>query len=159
MQKHHLYTTKIINPTNSLHGKLVQQTKVVKCLGLLLETFTQENTTNPSRKLKSNIEYKLLIYKVIINPIWTYGIPQREWLPKAISQRWKLCNLFFRTIVNAPWYIKNEDLRKDLQIFCMWEEIQRFSDRCKGRTANHQNPPADTLYVDNVRKIIHRMIL
>nr|KAF7438777.1 hypothetical protein H0235_001168 [Vespula pensylvanica] len=27
-----------------------------------------------SRKLKLNIENKLLIYKIVIKPIWTYGI-------------------------------------------------------------------------------------
>lgn len=48
--------------------------------------------------------------------------------------------IILRTIANTPWDIKNEDLWKYLQISSVLEEIQRFSDRYKDRTANHQNP-------------------
>ena len=62
-----------------------------------------------SRKSKLNIENKLKIYKTIIKPIRTYGIPL--WGTAAMSHINKIEVIqakIFRTIVNAPWYVRNE---------------------------------------------------
>ena len=44
-----------------------------------------------------------------------------------------------RTIVNAPWYVRNEDIRKDLKIPTIKEEIGRYAEKYKERTATHPN--------------------
>ena len=45
----------------------------------------------------------------------------------------------FRTIVNAPWYVRNEDIRKDSRISTVKEEIDRYAEKYKERTATHPN--------------------
>ena len=62
-----------------------------------------------SRKSKLSIENKLKIYKTIIKPIRAYGIPL--WGTAAISHINKIEVIqakILRTIVNAPWYVRNE---------------------------------------------------
>ena len=75
-----------------------------------------------SRNFKLSVESKLKIYKTIIKQIWTYRIP--VWEAAAISHINKNKKIF-RTIVNAPWYVRNEDLRIDLKISVVEEEIGR----------------------------------
>ena len=66
-----------------------------------------------SRKSKLSTENKLKIYKTIIKPIWTYGIPL--WGTAAMSHINKIEVIqakILRTIVNRPWYVRNEDIRR-----------------------------------------------
>ena len=68
-----------------------------------------------SRDSELSIGNKLNIYKTIIKPTETYGIPL--WGTAAMSHINKLESLqskMLRTIVNAPWYVSNEDIRNDL---------------------------------------------
>ena len=44
-----------------------------------------------------------------------------------------------RTVVNAPWYGRNEDIRKNLKIPTVNEEIGRYAEKYKERTATHPN--------------------
>ena len=41
----------------------------------------------------------------------------------------------FRTIVNAPWYVRNEDIRRDLGIPTVKEAISSYTVRYKARIA------------------------
>ena len=41
----------------------------------------------------------------------------------------------FRTIVNAPWYVRNEDIRRDLGIPTVKEAISSYTVRYKTRIA------------------------
>jgi hypothetical protein len=64
-----------------------------------------------------SLENKLLMYKMILNPIWTYGIVLWGCASKsniAVKQRYQ--SKILRTIINAPWYVTNQTLRTDLQI-------------------------------------------
>ena len=93
-----------------------------------------------SRKSKLTIENKLKIYKMIIKPIWTYGIPL--WGTTAMSHINKIKIMqakILRTIVNAPWYVRNDDIRRDLEIPTVKEEISRYSEKYKSRIATHPN--------------------
>ena len=52
---------------------------------------------------------KLNIYKTIIKPIWTYGVPL--WGTVAMSHINKIeieQAKILRTIVNAPWYVRTK---------------------------------------------------
>jgi hypothetical protein len=58
-----------------------------------------------------------LIYKTIIKPIWTYGIEIWGCASKssqAILQKTR--SKILRMITNAPWYVPNLTLHKDLKI-------------------------------------------
>ena len=87
-----------------------------------------------SRNSKLSIENKLEIYKTIIKPTWTYGIPL--WMTATMSH---INKNIPRTIVNALWYIRNEDTRKDLKIPTLKEEIARYAEKYKERTATRPN--------------------
>ena len=100
-----------------------------------------------SRKSKLTIENKLKIYKTIIKPIWTYGIPL--WGTAAMSHINKIDVIqakILRTIANGPWYVRNEDIRRDLGMPTVKEEISRYSEKYKSRIATHINRLAAETY-------------
>jgi len=80
------------------------------------------------RKSELSLVSKVLFYKTILKPIWTYGIPlwgSASHSNIEILQRFQ--NKVLRTIVNAPWYIPNKLLHTDLQIPTIRKEITKFS--------------------------------
>ena len=44
-----------------------------------------------------------------------------------------------RTIVNGPWYVRNEDIRRDLGIPTVKEAISSYTERYKASVATHSN--------------------
>jgi len=92
------------------------------------------------RKSKLSLENKLLIYKTILKPIWTYGIPL--WGTESnsnieILQRFQ--NKVIRSIVNAPCYVPNTILHTDLQTPTVKEEITNFSTKYREKLLTHPN--------------------
>jgi hypothetical protein len=94
---------------------------------------------------KSNLSTgnKLLIYKTILKPIWTYGI--QLWGTASTSnteilERFQSKDL--RMIVDAPWYVPNTVIRKDLQIPTVKEEIRSYSFQYSARLSTH---PSDLI--------------
>jgi hypothetical protein len=92
------------------------------------------------RKSKLSINNKLLIYKTIFNPICVYGI-----------QLWGTASMFnieilerFQSkalcmITDAPWYVPNTRIWKDLQIPTVKHEIKRYSYNYSKRLSVHSN--------------------
>jgi hypothetical protein len=79
-------------------------------------------------KSKLSLENKPLLYKCTIKPIWTYGI--QLWgctKPSNIKIIQRFQSKVLRLIVNAPWYVSNLTLHKDLQIQFVIEEIRILS--------------------------------
>jgi hypothetical protein len=79
-------------------------------------------------KSKLSTSNKLLTYKTVLIPIWTYGI--QLWGSASTSnikilERFQLKAL--RMIVDAPWYVPNTVIRRDLQMPTVKEEICRYS--------------------------------
>jgi len=98
------------------------------------------------RKSMLSLENKLLIYKTILKPIWTYGIPL--WCTASnfnieILQRFE--NKAFRLNVNAPWYILNTILHTDLQIPTVKAEITNFSTKYREKLITHPKELLPTL--------------
>ena len=105
------------------------------------------------RKSKLTIENKLLIYKTILKPLWTYGI--QLWGSASnsnieILERFQ--NKTLRNIVDAPWFVPNEQIRKDLQIKTVKEVVQIMVDSYKERLNNHPNQLASNLLKANSGK-------
>ena len=45
-------------------------------------------------------------------------------------------------MVSAPWYIRDNDLHRDLQVNVVSSEIQRFAQKHEGRLHRHENAEA-----------------
>jgi hypothetical protein len=92
------------------------------------------------RKSNLSTNNKLLIYKAILKPIWTYGI--QLWGTTSdsnieILERFQ--SKVLRLLVNAPWYVPISVIRKDLRIPTVKEEISRFSSHYDVRISVHPN--------------------
>ena len=83
---------------------------------------------------------KTMIYNHIIKPIWMYGI--QLW-GCAKDSNIKIIQTFqnkvLREMVNAPWYIRNTDIHRDLGIPTVKEEIKRVARKHEERLHLHEN--------------------
>lgn len=98
------------------------------------------------RKSKLSIESKLLLYKAILKPIWTYGV--QLWGSTCNSniellQRFQSKTLRF--LLNAPWYINNAAIHRDLQIESVKEVVSKYSSNYQSRLMAHPNQLAVNL--------------
>lgn len=93
-----------------------------------------------------SIDNKLLIYKTIIKPIWTYG--SQLWGSASKSNIMKIQRFqskTLRTIANAPWYIHNDAIHRDLQVLSVSEECKKSSEQYQNRLRVHPNTLAHNL--------------
>lgn len=100
-------------------------------------------------KSKLSLTNKVLLYKAVIKPIWTYGIPIWGTASKSnldILQRFQ--SKILRICTNAPWYVPNASIHRDLGISTVYETIQTTSRNYRSRLQIHPNPLASEL-VDN----------
>ncbi|KAJ4429608.1 hypothetical protein ANN_21794 [Periplaneta americana] len=78
--------------------------------------------------------------KLILKPIWTYGIQLWGTASNSnieILQRYQSKTL--RSIVTAPWYVRNDVIHHDLNISTVKEEISKFSKKYLHRLNQHPN--------------------
>ena len=62
-----------------------------------------------------------------------------------------------RTIVNAPWHVRNEVIRRDLGIPTVKEAISSYAERYKARIGTHPNPlAAETINTLNMERRLKR---
>lgn len=98
------------------------------------------------RKSQLSLENKILLYKAILKPVWTYGI--QLWGTAsdsniAILQRFQ--NKVFRMIVDAPYYVPNSVIQHDIPVTSVSAEIKQFSENYNKRLRNHPNTLAKSL--------------
>jgi hypothetical protein len=109
------------------------------------------------RKSQLSISNKVLIYKAILKPIWTYGI--QLW-GTASNSNIEILERFqskaLRMIVNAPWYVPNTVIRKDLRIPSVKEEISRYSSHYDARLREHPNELIAALTEPPIHKRLRR---
>jgi hypothetical protein len=101
------------------------------------------------RNSSLSLHNKLIIYKQILKLLWTYGIQLWRCTKQSntnMIQRFQ--NKVLRHMVIAPWYIRNYDLYRDLQVDVVSNEIQRFAQKHEGRLQHHENVGAIQL-LDN----------
>lgn len=95
------------------------------------------------RKSTLSLHNKLKLYKQVLKPIWTYGI--QLWgcarnANRQIIQRFQ--NRTLRMIANAPWYVRNCDLHRDLKVTTVAEEIKKCAQSHERRLKIHINEEA-----------------
>jgi hypothetical protein len=92
------------------------------------------------RSLRLSLDNKLLLYKTILKPIWTYGI--QLW-GRASTSNIEILEHFqskaLHMIVDAPWYAPNNHIRQDLQMTSVKEEIRRYRSQYSVRLSTHPN--------------------
>ena len=144
-------------PTIKIFNTQVPQKDTVKYLGMHLDrrlTWKQHIDAKITQiKLKKanlewligirssiKLEYKVLLYKTIIKPIWTYGI--QLWGTASASNVSKLQRRqsnILRSITGAPWYIRNANIHKDLNILTVEEEIKKLCRKYLNKLSEHPN--------------------
>lgn len=93
-----------------------------------------------SPKSKITIENKLLLYQQILKPKWTYGIQLWGCTAKTnIKLIQTFQNKVLRLITDSPWYIRNDDIHRDLNITTVSDEIAISAKRHAQRLLQHTN--------------------
>ena len=108
------------------------------------------------RRSNLNIQSKIMLYKAILKPVWTYGIQLWGTASNSnieILQRFQSKTL--RCLINAPWYVTNETIHRDLKIPTVKEEICKFRNRYNIKVNNHRNPLVTQLLdtTDQIRRL------
>lgn len=92
------------------------------------------------RRSQLSLSNKILLYKIILKPIWTYGIQLWGCAKASHTKILQRCqSKILRTIVNAPWYVTNTTLHTDLGIPYVANEIQRLARTYTHNLAGHGN--------------------
>lgn len=109
------------------------------------------------RKSQLSLENKILIYKCILRPIWTYGI---ELWGCSKPTNTKILQTFqsktLRMMSDAPWYVSNKTLHNDLNVPYVTEVIKHFSTKYETRTNDHENPLINELLHTNYPRRLKR---
>jgi uncharacterized protein YeeX (DUF496 family) len=92
----------------------------------------------------------------VIRPVWSYGIQLWGCASESNSQviqRYQ--NKVLKCIVNAPWYVRNSDLHRDLGTETVTDIIAKFAKSHEKRLQDHINFEASRLL--NVNNITRRL--
>lgn len=92
------------------------------------------------RNSKLSLDNKLLLYKSIIMPIWKYGI--QLWGSASasnIDRIQRLQSKILRNIVNAPYYVRNINIHRDLQMKLVNDVIKENSANYINKLRSHPN--------------------
>ena len=108
------------------------------------------------RRSKLNIQNKITLYKAVIKPVWTYGIQLWGTASNSnieILQRFQSKTL--RSLIDAPWYVTNEAIHRDLKIPTVKDEIHNSRSWYITRVNNHHNPLVTQLLdtTDQIRRL------
>ena len=151
-------------PSAQLSNKHLAQPDDVKYLGIHLDrklTCRKHITTNRKqvdpklrklywiidRKSQLSLENKQLVYKAILKPIWTYGV--QLW-GSASNSNIDILERFqskvLRIITDAPWYVPNTVIRRDLKVSSLRQEVRNYSVTYRHRLDDHPNSLAKSLF-------------
>lgn len=108
-----------------------------------------------------SLDNKLLIYKTVLKPIWTYGIQLWGSACKSnVTMIQRAEDSILKKIANTPWFIKNSEVHHHLNINTVKEEIRSYSAKYKGRLRHHPNQLAGLLTEpDRIGRLKRRGIL
>lgn len=156
-----------------INNKLIPYENTAKYLGMTLDAKLRWKAHVKKKKDELDLRYKrmywllgrhsaltvhnkMLLYKQVLMPVWTYGIQLWGCTKKSnvqIIQRFQ--NKVLRGIVNAPWYIRNDDLHRDLNIDFVAKVIQYYAEAHEQRLHRHVNVEAIQLLdnTDQVRRL------
>ncbi|CAK1587705.1 unnamed protein product [Parnassius mnemosyne] len=92
------------------------------------------------RHSKMSIRNKRTLYKVCIRPVMSYaGSIFAHADPKIINELQVVQNLFCRRATNAPWYVRNADLHRDLELPTIQQFLKKLSENFFKASESHSN--------------------
>lgn len=163
---------KINNPPIYIDQKAVPYANIAKYLGMNLDAKLKWKEHIKKKKEELNIRYrkmywligrsselsiqnKMLLYKQVLKPAWTYGIQLWGCTKKSNATPIQTFqNKVIRGIVNAPWYVRNSDLHRDLNLPPVVDVIQKCAVRHNQRLQMHENDEMEALLVvNNIRRL------
>lgn len=144
-------------PAVVLNSVIIPKSNCVKYLGLNMDrrlTWKQHITLKRKQlniktkkmywllgpKSQLSLENKVILYKSILKPIWTYGIELWGTASNSnveILQRYQSKSL--RLITNSPWFVNNNNIHSDLGVPKVKTEIRRYSNNYLNRLSQHSN--------------------
>jgi len=147
----------IVCPPIYLNNVSLPTAQNVRYLGLHLDrrltwaTYTHNKRlalNNRSRQLRYlhtsqhiNLKNKLLLYKLLLKPIWTYSI---QFWGAAKKSNLNKIQIFqskcLRQITKAPYYVFNDTLHIDLAITTVQNVAKTFYKRTHSKFHSHHNP-------------------
>lgn len=162
-------------PTVSLNGLEVPQSSEAKYLGMHLDRqliwkkhiFTKRKQLGIQLlklywligcKSQLSLENKFLLYKSILKPVWSYGIQLWGTASNSnieILQRFQA--KMFQITTDAPWYVINQTLHRDLNIRTAREEIKHHSTNYNDRLGQHPNALAAGLMTERVTQRLKKI--
>lgn len=168
---------KVDNLPVFLNNSQIPYANTAKYLGMTLDTKIKwkEHVKKKSQEMKLKFKHlywllsrnspvslnnKLLLYNQTIKPIWTYGIQLWGCAKKCdIQTIQKNQNKILRTIVDAPWYIRNDDLHRDLKIKTVFEETKFFAQKHAIQLQLHTNVDLNNIfYSQNLQRRLQRRL-
>ena len=110
------------------------------------------------RHSSMSVENKIILYNQVLKPVWTYGIQLWGCASQSnINTIQKFQNNVLRCIVNAPWYIRNTDLHRDLGMETVSDTIRKLAIAHQTRLQEHVNEEiVHLLDVDNLIRTLKR---
>jgi hypothetical protein len=92
------------------------------------------------KKYQLSMENKLLIYKTVLKPIWTYGIELWGCIKPSNT---KILQTFqakmLRSIINAPLFVSNQTFNEDLGVSFINNVINKQAIKHRDRIVAHDN--------------------
>uniref|UniRef100_A0A2S2N814 Putative RNA-directed DNA polymerase n=1 Tax=Schizaphis graminum TaxID=13262 RepID=A0A2S2N814_SCHGA len=144
------------SPSVTLNNETIPRESSVKYLGIHLDQrltwATHIKTKRKSMKIKLHklrqllrskisLSDKTLVYKQLIRPALTYGI---EFWGSTKTSNLNLLQSFqsisLRLMTNAPWYVSNLTIHKDLNIPTLLTLASTHYKKLHSKTNNHPNP-------------------
>jgi hypothetical protein len=140
-----------------MNGKIIPTSQTAKYLGMTLDAKLHWKVHVKTKREELGIKYqqmywllgrrsslslrnKLVLYTQILKPVWTYGI--KLWgcaAQSTISVIQCFQSKVLRDIVNAPWYIRNTDLHRDLNMEMVMATIWQFAQKHEESLHQHVN--------------------
>lgn len=154
-----LFSKRISTNTTPIHleNNFIEWKKSAKYLGIILDNnlnFTEhiksiKKKTSQligflypliARKSKLSVINKLKIYETIIKPSLIYGIEiWHNTCNSHIASLQRIQNKTLRQAIDAPWYIRNDNIHKETNSNTIRKEIEISKEKTKERVNAHMN--------------------
>ena len=92
------------------------------------------------RKSQVSLENKLLVYKSILKPLWTYAVQLwRSASDSNIEFLERFQSEMLRKITNAPRYVPNAVIKRELKVLSVRQEVRNYSVTYRQRLDDNPN--------------------